>query len=153
MGVREILLEQLQSVYDENNWFVCFNVAVKELTEAEASGKKEDHPYSIAELVHHLYFYNERYLNRFCGKEVPELPRHYNTFQNHDQISWNRRVSAFQMVMSQFRAEIKTCSDEKLEIWSETLSHLFNHNAYHIGQIVNLRKQSGWWGTNPVVKG
>lgn len=151
--MREILLEQLKSIHDENSWFVCINYAIKDLEQAQAIEKREDQVHSVAEIVNHLYFYNERYLSRFRGEEVPERSRHYDTFQNHGNVEWPSRVSDFQVVLSLFKQEILSCSEEKLEIWGETLSHLFMHNAYHIGQIVTIRKLNGWWGINPVVKG
>ncbi|KHE67668.1 DinB family protein [Halobacillus sp. BBL2006] len=153
MGVRNVLLEQLAAIYDENSWFVCFNVAVKDLTEYQAQIKPDDQTNSIEELVHHLYFYNYRYLCRFRGEEVPELPRHYNTFQNHNGVDWNKTIQNYQKVMTGFRKQIYLCSEEKLEKWSETLAHLFIHNAYHIGQIVHIRKQFGIWGSSAVVRG
>ncbi|WLR47899.1 DinB family protein [Halobacillus litoralis] len=153
MALREVLLEQLRSVHDENSWFVCFNYAVRELEEPQAVEKLDDRSHSIAEIVHHLYFYNERYLSRFRGEEVMERPRHYDTFQNHGQMQWHSRVADYQMVLTMFRQELLSCSQEKLEMWAETLSNLFMHNAYHIGQIVTIRKRNGWWGINPVVKG
>jgi uncharacterized damage-inducible protein DinB len=153
MSIREILIEQLKSVHDENRWFVCFNYAIKNLEPGQAKEKREDQPYSIAEIVQHLYFYNERYMSRFRGEEVPERPRHYDTFQNHGGIEWEVRISDFQMVMNLFKQELETCNEEKLEVWGETLSNLFMHNAYHIGQIVTIRKQNGWWGITPVVNG
>lgn len=153
MSTREILIEQIKTVHDENSWFVCFNYAVKNLDQKQATEKKQDQYHSIAEIVQHLYFYNERYLSRFQGEEVPEKPRHYDTFQNHGNIGWEERVTDFQMVMSLFKQELESCNEEKLKAWGETLSNLFMHNAYHIGQIVTIRKQYGWWGMNPVVKG
>jgi hypothetical protein len=32
--------------------------------------------------------------------------------------------------------------------WFEVLSQIALHNAYHIGQIVHLRKQHGIWDSN-----
>lgn len=153
MSIREILVEQLKSVHDENTWFVCFNYAIKNLEHSQAAEKDQGQPHSIAEIVQHLYFYNERYLSRFRGEELHEMPRHYDTFQIHGDIEWEVRISDFQMVMSLFKQELVTCNEQNLEVWGETLSNLFMHNAYHIGQIVSIRKQNGWWGMNPVVKG
>lgn len=152
MTIRSILLEQLEAVYDRNHWFVCFEIAVKDLTEAEVHRKGED-GHSIFELVHHLYFYNERYLCKFLGEEVQELPRNYNTFQARDAMDWSECIADFRKVMLKFRKEITACSEEKLTKWGGTLTHLFIHNAYHIGQIVSIRKQKKWWSTHPVVNG
>ncbi|MCA0984163.1 DinB family protein [Halobacillus yeomjeoni] len=154
MTLRNVLLEQLAAIYDENNWFVCFNLAVKDLTEYQANEKPDDgQSNSIFELVSHLYFYNYRYLCRFCGEEIPDYPRYYDTFQNHDGLTWEQTVKNYQECMIKFRRQLRMCSDEKLEKWAETISHLLIHNAYHIGQIVHIRKQFGTWTSSPVVRG
>lgn len=153
MSKRNMMLEQLAAVYDENNWFVCFNVAVQHLNDYEANEKEDDQANSVAELIFHLYFYNSRYLSRYCGEEVLSLPKNYNTFQSHDGMDWKETVKRMQRVYADFRHAIKSSSDEKIEIWCETLAHVWLHNAYHIGQIVHIRKRFGSWSNSPVVRG
>ncbi|MGP4077894.1 DinB family protein [Halobacillus sp. K22] len=154
MTMREVLLEQLAAIYDENNWFVCYEMSIQDLEDYQVHESPDDEQtHSIAELLNHLYFYNYRYLCRFRGEEIDELPRYYDTFQDHGTLSWRQVAASNSVVLSEFRKEIKRCSDEKLEKWGATLSHLFIHNAYHIGQVVHIRKRFGTWSLSPVVRG
>jgi uncharacterized damage-inducible protein DinB len=152
MSMREVIYDQFSAVYDQNGWFVCFNEAVKGLTEYEVEAKEEQGN-TIAELLNHLYFYNARYLSRFQGEEVKQLPSQFNTFLSHEGMNWHDTIQQIQKDFSCFRKAIEGSSDEKLEKWCETLLTICLHNAYHIGQIVHIRKRFGSWSQSPVVKG
>ncbi|RWZ58117.1 hypothetical protein EQV77_10055 [Halobacillus fulvus] len=154
MTVRNLLLEQLAAVYDENSWFVCYNVAIEALTDYEVHTRTDEgQENTIAEIINHLYFYNSRYLSRFRGEEVKTYPSYYNTFQCHEGMKWSETSHQVQETFEGFRQSIRYCSDEKLVRWCEALTHIWLHNAYHIGQIVHIRKQFGSWRSSPVVRG
>jgi hypothetical protein len=39
-----------------------------------------------------------------------------------------------------------------LEQWAPIIARIGTHNAYHIGQIVFIRKTQGWWDAEKGVK-
>ncbi len=153
MKQNENLLAQLAACYDQNSWFVCFNEAVVDLNEQEAVWKASESDHSIVQLVTHLLFYNERFLQRFSGKKVEELSDHYPTFEPRPNTSWMQLKEAYREIMEQWRIMIRESNEDEMETWSETLSDLFLHNAYHIGQIVMIRKRQDSWSESPKVNG
>lgn len=64
-------------------------------------------------------------------------------------------VQRLDNLFAQWEEAIIKCDDAKLEsqtpdsneLWWSTLAHLAIHNAYHIGQIVHIRKEQGLWET------
>lgn len=63
--------------------------------------------------------------------------------------------SPYVAVVNNWEGAIIKCDDSKLdsqtpdsdELWWSSLAHLAVHNAYHIGQIVYIRKEQGLWKT------
>ncbi|WMX56720.1 DinB family protein [Peribacillus sp. R9-11] len=64
MNLKAVLLEQMGACYEQKNWFVPLNIAIDGLSAEQASWKSRDSN-SIWQIVNHLIFWNERYLNRF----------------------------------------------------------------------------------------
>jgi uncharacterized damage-inducible protein DinB len=141
-------LEQLIACHDQNNWFVSLHCAIDGLTEEQASWKGEGLTNSIWEIVNHLSYWNERYLNRFKGLPVSQTKGdNDSTFYNTDDVDWPSTVERINVIMSEWRSAIKECDKAKLdspaykesdEPWSSVLTNLTIHNAYHIGQLVSL---------------
>ncbi|MBA2176397.1 hypothetical protein H0266_15980 [Halobacillus locisalis] len=154
MNVKQLLLQQLAAIYDQDRLFVCFTTAINGLDDYEAHYRVDvGQANTIAEIIHHLNFYNARFLSRFCGEEVEELPSYYNTFTFDRKVDWRKIEEQSHNTFRQFRKVILISSDEKLEKWSDTLGLLWLHNGYHIGQIVQIRKEFGSWSKSPIVKG
>jgi len=42
--------------------------------------------------------------------------------------------------------------DAKLQSWYNALSHISTHNAYHLGQMIFVRKPQGAWDPEKGVK-
>ncbi|MFE8702943.1 DinB family protein [Cytobacillus sp. FJAT-54145] len=152
MDRKNILLEQLSASHNSNGWFVSFQSAIEGLSPNNANWKECEGTNSILEIVNHLNFWNARYLNRFLGIENKEM-----TVENRDtffgELSWKDAVEEFNTLMCKWKKVIADCEDDKLDsivpeqsgTWVSTLTHLCIHNAYHIGQIVSIRKQQGSW--------
>ena len=70
MTTKEILLDQFNSCFDINGWFVALKNTLNNLTVDEAIWKIPNLDNSIWEILAHLNFYNERYLKRFKGEAV-----------------------------------------------------------------------------------
>jgi uncharacterized damage-inducible protein DinB len=158
MNLKTVLLEQMAACHDQKNWFVPLHVAIDGLSAEQAAWKTGDSN-SIWQIVNHLIFWNERYLNRFKGipltqEEVNNDATFDSTNPNGTNEEWQSVVSQLHRVMSDWADAIKECDEEKLQSaaykesdapWSSVIANLIIHNAYHIGQIVEIRKTQGVW--------
>jgi uncharacterized damage-inducible protein DinB len=155
MNRKDVLLEQFLCCQKKSHWFVSFEKAVAGLTPEQANWKKSDSENSIWELISHLVFWNERFLYRFKNNVIPKMEgNNDSTFTYLSELKWEQVLERFNVVMSDWIETIKNSEDEKLdqriseeskETWLESLSSITLHNAYHIGQIVTIRKIQGSW--------
>lgn len=155
MNRKDVLLEQFLCCQKKSHWFVSFEKAVAGLTPEQANWKKSDSENSIWELISHLVFWNERFLYRFKNKVIPKMEgNNDSTFTYLSESKWEQVLERFNVVMSDWIETIKNSEDEKFdqriseeskETWLESLSSITLHNAYHIGQIVTIRKMQGSW--------
>jgi uncharacterized damage-inducible protein DinB len=153
-SIQSCLLEQFTACYDENNWFVSLKSALSGVTAEQASWKPANVDNSIWESVNHLIFWNETYLRRYRGElNEPQDIENKATFRS-SETDWQATLSKLDAVMQEWREKLKTIDDEKLESpvnaqyqapWRVPLAHQNIHNAYHIGQILLLRKLQGSW--------
>jgi uncharacterized damage-inducible protein DinB len=155
MNRKEVIIEQLQLTHNKSYWFVSFHKAIAGLTEEQAKWKNRDAENSIWDIISHLVFWNERYLNRFKGIQYPAMEGNNDTtFSSLNGANWEEVVDKFNLVMTDWVQTVKESEDEKLDQqvseespgnWLETLTSITLHNAYHIGQIVTIRKMQGSW--------
>jgi hypothetical protein len=47
---------------------------------------------------------------------------------------------------------VEAADDKQLAAWASEIAHIGTHNAYHIGQIVFVRKEQGSWDPEKGVK-
>ncbi|SFL91615.1 hypothetical protein SAMN04487943_10580 [Gracilibacillus orientalis] len=149
MNKKELILKQFEACHNKDTWFVSLKTAIEGVSSEQASYKSESATHSISEIVHHLYFYNLLELNRF--KEIPDdvsVADNNATFRNAKEVSWKSLVSEILTTMEDWEYEIKCCDQDYLEKYSESLSYINLHNAYHIGQILQIRKLIGMWDSN-----
>jgi uncharacterized damage-inducible protein DinB len=156
---KEILLTQLKACHNQDGWFAPLEFALRGVAADQAVQRGLRSSNSILGIVKHLIFWNERYLLRFQRGSLPPLEiSNDETFQYNvpDEIleNWDPLKSKLYNVFSQWEQAIMECDDSKLdsrthpdrdELWWMSLSHLAIHNAYHIGQIVHIRKEQGSW--------
>ena len=155
MTTKELILDQFDACYDTENWFVPLTEALEGLTPKQAKWNDGGSNHSIFQLVHHLIFWNERYLMRF--KELPlsdiNHSEHDPTFEI-DLKDWGKSLDKLNEVFSELRQVITNASGKKLkskpvkdsdEDWYSLISNINIHNAYHIGQMVVIRKLQGSW--------
>jgi len=144
--LREILLSELRSTHTSEEWFVPANIAVKGLTAEQASWTDGKGNHSVGQLAYHLVFWNRQNLARIRG-ESPEKFSGNNdeTFDKFDAKSWNETVQQLDQVMTDVEKWVETVEENKLKESAQTLTHISTHNAYHIGQIIYVRKEQGSW--------
>jgi uncharacterized damage-inducible protein DinB len=151
--LRSILLNQLHSTHDKSNWFVCADVAVANLTPEQANWKDGKGNHSVGQLTYHLLFWNSRSLATFEGHPLPNFKgENTETFDKFDAKSWNDTVSKLDQVMTDLEKAVANASDAQLAQWAPTIANIATHNAYHIGEIVMVRKEQGVWDASKGVK-
>ncbi len=157
--LKQFLLSQFAACHDEEGWFVPLHKSLDGLTAKDALWKEDQNSNSIWGIVSHLTFWNQRYLHRFLEKPLSEENINNNkTFSEteHDamEVEWFSEVVKTLAVMSEWREAINLCDSAKLmssvressdEPWLNAIAHINIHNAYHIGQIVQIRKAQGSW--------
>ncbi|MCC3377109.1 DinB family protein [Cohnella sp. REN36] len=154
-NVKEVLLDQLAACHDDESWFKSSKTILDDLSVAEANWKTEGNPYSIWEIVNHLIFWNELWLKRFIEDDAFEKSNVNNdeTFKMSDtkatEESWHETIQRLSNGFSEWRDRIAQCEVAKLEKripsyfnapWWGVVSNLCIHNAYHIGQMMLLKK-------------
>lgn len=157
MDQRTIFLRQMAANHNEPNWFVPVERALDGLTEEQAKEKSGDSN-SIWEIVNHLIFWNERYLHRFKGTPATrKIDSNDETFLNENNVDWDDAKTQLFSVLTEWAAAVKGADDEIFERsahedrhdpWYSVLANINIHNAYHIGQIVEIRKTQGSWDSS-----
>jgi len=153
VNLRTVLLDQLRTTHNAKEWFVDANTAVSGLTPEQASWKDGKGNHSVGQLAYHLAFWNRRELAKLKG-EPPEKFSGNNeeTFDKFDAKQWQSTVQQLDQVMKDLEHFIETADDSQLQKWAPELSHIATHNAYHIGQMIFVRKLQGVWDPEKGVK-
>jgi uncharacterized damage-inducible protein DinB len=151
--LKGILLEQLHTTHSNNDWFVSGNVAVAGLTADQANWTDGKGNHSVGQLTYHLLFWNQQELAKIKGETPAKFSgNNEETFNNFDAKKWNDTVKQFDQVMTDIEKEVEAADDAKLQKWASTIAHVGTHNAYHIGQIIFVRKEQGSWDPEKGVK-
>ena len=153
MTLKGVLLEQLRSTHNKAEWFVPANTAVAGLTPEQASWTDKSGNHSVGQLANHLVFWNQQELAKFKGENPAKFDGNNNeTFNSFDAKSWNETVKQLDQVMTDWEQAVGAADDAKVSLWASTIAHIGTHNAYHIGQIVYVRKLQGVWDPDKGVK-
>jgi len=151
--LKTVLLEQLHSTHDVKDWFVPANIAVAGLTAEQAKWTDGSGNHSVGQLANHLIFWNLQQLRQF--KKLPQPPFNGNndeTFNSFDSQNWEATVKRLDSVLTAIEKAVEEADDTKLQSWYNNLAHINAHNAYHIGQMVFVRKLQGSWDPSKGVK-
>ena len=54
--------------------------------------------------------------------------------------------------MKAWEQAVQDADEQKLASWASTIAHIGAHNAYHIGQMVYIRRLQGTWDPEKGVK-
>lgn len=151
--LRSILLEELKSTHNEKDWFVDADTAVAGLTAEQANWTDGKGNHSVGQLAYHIVFWNQRNLARLKGETLEKFSGNNDeTFDKFDSKRWAETVQQLDAVMRELEKIVETADDKKLAEWAPTIAKIATHNAYHIGQIVYVRKEQGSWDASKGVK-
>ena len=151
--LRSILLEQLRTTHSQKDWFVPINASLAGLTPEQASWTDGKGNHSVGQLAAHLLFWNQQSLNKFLGKSS-DTSKVVNdeTFNNFNKANWAQVKKQLDEVMLGWEKAVQAADDKKLAANASTIAHIGTHNAYHVGQILYIRKLQGSWDSKEGVK-
>ncbi len=152
--LKSILLSQLKSTHNEQDWFVPASKSVEGMTADQANWKDGNVNHSVGQLVAHLVFWNQQQLMTWKGQKPPAFNgKNDETFGgNLDKASWDKAVNDLDAVLSEMEKWITSADEATLVKQYDTIAHVSAHNAYHTGQIIYIRKQQGSWDPEKGVK-
>ncbi|UFJ41381.1 DinB family protein [Brevibacillus humidisoli] len=160
MNRMELLLHQLEITYDKEDWYPPLVPALAGVTAEQASWRPPGAAVNtIGETVNHLLFYKERVLQRLRGSEPT------STAANNDETfsagaaadaeqSWQETLNRLQDVHQQIRETLAGMDDNSFDQpipqtpMGILMTSILLHDAYHTGQIIQLRKLQGSWPTS-----
>lgn len=151
--LRSVLLEQLETTHNKKDWFVPVNIAVDGVTAEQANWTDAKGNHSIGQLTYHLLYWNRRALAQFKGEKVAKFDGNNDaTFTDFDAKQWETTVKELDEVLTAWEKAVAAADEEKLKKEASTIAHIGAHNAYHIGEIVYVRKEQGSWDASKGVK-
>ena len=151
--LRSVLIDQLRSTHSKTQDFVCFDVAVANLTDQQAGWTDGKGNHSVGQLTYHLLFWTRRDLQNLRGVTPAKFNGNNDqTFTDFDPKQWSDTVRQLDQTLTDIEKLVSSASDEQFAKWAPTLAAISAHNAYHIGEIVIVRKEQGVWDPNKGVK-
>jgi uncharacterized damage-inducible protein DinB len=151
--LKSILLEQLRTTHNNNDWFVSPSKAVEGLTAEQASWTDGKGNHSIGQLAYHLVFWNSRNLARFKGESLAKFSGNNDeTFDKFDAKTWAATVKQLDQVMTDIEKFVEAADDASVAKFASAIAHIGTHNAYHTGQIIYIRRLQGSWDAAKGVK-
>ncbi|MCP1161062.1 MULTISPECIES: DinB family protein [Bacillaceae] len=152
MNRTEFLLRMLDTTFNKENWYAPLKPAIEGLSAEQASWKPEGAAVkSIWENVNHLIYYKERLAANLAGREWTRNLDGDETFsltgQVNDEKVWKAVIERAELAHHSVRKAIIRITPERLEQndLEEKLLDIMLHDAYHTGQIIQLRKMQGTW--------
>ena len=151
--LKGILVEQLQTTHNKQDWFVGIDTAVAGLTPEQANWTDGKGNHSVGQLAYHLLYWNRRSLQKFKGEPEEKFSGNNDeTFTGYDPKKWAATVQELDQVMTQWEHAVAGADEKKLAEWAPTIARIGTHNAYHIGEMVMVRKEQGSWDASKGVK-
>ena len=129
--LKQMILNQLKTTHNKEEWFVPLNVAIEGITPEQANWKEKGADHSIAELTTHIIFWNEKELKKFM--DLPEdkfSGNNEETFSAVDKNTWPAIVKKADSLMLSWEKAIEAADETKLSVseLSEFKCVLINSN-------------------------
>ena len=123
--LRGVLLEQLHTTHDQEDWFVPANIAVQGLTADQAMWSPGKGNHSVGQLAYHLWYWDARALNDFKGLPNEKFDGNNNeTFDNFTAAQWDDLVKKLNQVMADWDKAVETADDAKLAENASLIAHV-----------------------------
>lgn len=149
-GRMDLLLNVLDSTYEKESWYAPLKHAIEGITAEQATWKPAgEATKTIWENVNHLIYYKERLVSNMQGIEWTNNLDGDQTFslieQSNDDVEWKKIVKRAEDVYHNLRQLLIKASENEIEQLESKLLDIFLHDAYHTGQIIQIRKMQGSW--------
>ena len=125
--------------------------SLEDLDEELAAATREGWPHSCHQILLHVVFWQDLFLARLEGRPAP-LPRRAEVgWPDPGRNRWTDTVGRFVRGLDAAKGHVRGGElDARLADWKgirrgEGLAILAQHNSYHLGQIVLLRRVLGAW--------
>lgn len=152
MEERERILSLFAKLYDGESWIdVPIRGTLARLSATQANQRSFPNCNTIWEIVHHLIEWKINVQQRLDGK-VLETPsnNYFSPIVDSSEAAWKNTLRRFDAVHSQwlkFLANFDSSQYESLYppnqmTYYEHILGVLQHDAYHLGQIVILAKQT-----------
>jgi uncharacterized damage-inducible protein DinB len=122
------------------------------LSPGEASRRVPGVSHSIVEIVAHLVFWESWFLNRCCGVALPMAASAAEGWPAASAADWEPLRERFLEGLRQAVLLPDGPVEPPIEFppfasytVTDVMTHLAQHNAHHLGQIVTLRQLLGRW--------
>jgi uncharacterized damage-inducible protein DinB len=157
MNRMELLLHELELTFDKEGWYPPLADALKGLTAAQASWRPPgEAANTIWETVNHMLYYKERLLQRVQGIEpINTANSNDDTFavdkSTDDEAAWQATLERAERIQKELHKVLSAMSDANFDrrIPQKSLGlstfDIIMHDAFHTGQIVQIRKLQGSW--------
>ncbi|MEE6449073.1 DinB family protein [Gottfriedia acidiceleris] len=152
MNRKEMFLYVLDKTYDKESWFAPLKNSIEGITAKQASWRPSgEATKSIWENVNHLLYYKERIVANLEGREWKQNLDGDQTFflteQSNEENEWKKVVERLENTSLSLRQLLSNMTDEELmrNSFEVKLMDLLLHDAYHTGQIIQIRKMQGSW--------
>jgi uncharacterized damage-inducible protein DinB len=154
----QVLLQRMDEVWERGGWTVPLGKAISGLSASQAAWRPGDDANSIWQIVRHLSFWKEIAVRNLRG--LPRLPGpivNRETFglpgEPADQSGWQAEEERLRGLQRQLREAVANLRDEALARplpgerlpLGEVLHGMAEHDAYHSGQIILIRRLQGAW--------
>lgn len=151
--LKSILLEQLHTTHDQQDWFVDLRTATANLTPEQASWTDGKGNHSVGQLAYHILYWDRRSLQKFKDEAQDKFSgNNDDTFNGYDPKKWTETVQQLDQVMTDWEKAVEAADQQKLEKWAPIIARIGTHSAYHIGEIVMVRKEQGSWDASKGIK-
>ncbi|MGN7472215.1 DinB family protein [Brevibacillus sp. SAFN-007a] len=157
MNRMELLVHEWECTYDKEDWYPPLKDALSGVTAAQASWRPEgEAANTIWENVSHLLYFKERLLHRLSGTDFSGTAEtNDDTFRPSgtpdDEAAWQATVQRMETVHRQIHERLVALSDEAFDQplpnipTGQSVMSIILHDAFHTGQIVQIRKLQGSW--------
>src|ERR1700730_5621519 len=93
LTLKKVLLSQLKTTHNKEEWFAPLNIAIEGLTAQQANWKEKGADHAIAELTTHIIFWNQQELSKFLNEPQPKFSGDNNeTFSSVNKDTWHVTV-------------------------------------------------------------
>ncbi len=157
MNQDQQLREQLVKLMQGGQAFTPFEEVVQGITAADAGKKADNLPYTLWQLLEHLRIalYDILHFSRNPAYVSPEWPKGYwpNEAAPADEAALTKSISSVKAGLQQMVQLVKDPANDLFKPFEHGTGQnllreamlVAEHNAYHLGQIVVLRRLLGDW--------